>query len=47
MPAFDMSERLRQKRGPGAKLKKGEGEFPTTEGVPFYEVIEIPLEGLE
>ncbi len=46
---FDMQDRLRQRRGllPGEKLKKGEGLFKTTAGVPFYEVIEVSLEGLE
>ena len=46
---FDMQERLRWRRGllPGEKLKRGEGIFQTTAGVPFYEVIEVSLEGLE
>jgi hypothetical protein len=46
---FDMRERLRSRRGlaPGEKLGKGEGVFHTTTGVPFYEVIEVELEGLE
>ena len=46
---FDMQERLRRRRGllPGEKLRKGEGIFRTTAGVPFYEVIEVSLEGLE
>jgi hypothetical protein len=46
---FDMRDRLRRRRGllPGEKLKKGEGVFKTTAGVPFYEVIEVSLEGLE
>lgn len=46
---FDMQDRLRRRRGmlPGAKLKKGEGRFRNTDGVPFYEVIEVELEGLE
>lgn len=46
---FDMQDRLRHRRGlhPGEQLKKGEGLFRTTAGVPFYEVIEVPLEGLE
>jgi hypothetical protein len=46
MAAFDMQERLRYKRT-GGPLKKNEGLFKTTEGVPFYEVIEVALEGLE
>jgi hypothetical protein len=46
---FDMQDRLRHKRGlaPGAMLKKGEGLYRSTEGVPFYEVVEVELEGLE
>lgn len=46
---FDMQDRLRHKRGltGDAKLKKGEGTFRTTAGVPFFEVIEVELEGLE
>ena len=41
--------RLRRRRGllPGEKLRTGEGIFRTTAGVPFYEVIEVSLEGLE
>lgn len=48
-PMFDMQDRLQHKRGlaPGEKLKKGEGLFNSTEGVPFYEVVEVELEGLE
>lgn len=48
-PMFDAVERLRRRRGllPGQKLKKGEGVYKNTDGVPFYEVIEVPLEGLE
>jgi hypothetical protein len=46
---FDMRDQLRWRRGllPGEKLKKGEGVFRTTEGVPFYEVIEVSLEGMQ
>ncbi|MBN9122294.1 MAG: hypothetical protein J0I06_24670 [Planctomycetes bacterium] len=46
---FDMRDRLRRRRGllPGEKLKEGEGLFRTTANVPFYEVIEVSLEGLE
>lgn len=46
---FDMQDRLRRRQGlkPDERLKKGEGLFQTTEGVPFYEVIEVELEGLE
>jgi hypothetical protein len=46
---FDMQDRLRRRQGlkPGEKLKKGEGLFQTTEGVPFYEVIEVELESLQ
>jgi hypothetical protein len=46
---FDMRDRLRRRRGlhPGEKLEKREGLFRTATGVPFYEVIEVPLEGLE
>jgi hypothetical protein len=45
---FDMQDRLRRRRGlsPGEKLPRGEGVFKTTAGVPFYEVIEVELEGL-
>jgi hypothetical protein len=45
---FDMRDRIRRQRGllPDEKLKKGEGLFQTTAGVPFYEVIEVSLEGL-
>lgn len=46
---FDMESRLRRQQGlrPGDTLKKGEGMFRTTAGVPFYEVIEVSLEGLK
>ena len=46
---FDMQSRLRRRLGlrPGDELPKGAGTFRTTDGVPFYEVIEVPLEGLE
>lgn len=46
---FDMRARLRRRRGlrPTDKLKRGEGQFRNTDGVPFYEVIEVELEGLE
>lgn len=46
---FDMQSRLRHKRGlgPDDKLKKGEGLFKNTAGVPFYEVIEVELEGVQ
>jgi hypothetical protein len=46
---FDMQERIRYRRGLARdeKLKKGEGLFRTTTGVPFYEVIEVELEGME
>jgi hypothetical protein len=49
MPAFDMTDRLRRKREltGGPKLKRGEGEFKSTAGVPFYEIIEVELEGVE
>jgi hypothetical protein len=45
---FDMQDRLRRRRGLAErdKLKKGEGMFPSTAGVPFFEVIEVELEGL-
>ena len=47
--AFDMEDRLRRRRGllGNEKLKKGEGTFRNTDGVPFFEVIEVELEGLE
>lgn len=46
---FDMRGRVRRTRGlfRGQKLKKGEGVFHTTKDAVFYEVIEVPLEGLE
>jgi hypothetical protein len=49
MAAFDMQERIRHKRGmtDDQKLKKGEGLFNTSADVPFFEVIEVELEGLE
>lgn len=48
-PMFDMQDRVRRRRGlfRSQKLKKGEGVFQTTQDAVFYEVIEIPLEGLE
>ena len=48
MAMFDVQARIRHRRGlpRGARLKNGEGLFRTTEGVPFFEVIEIELEGL-
>ena len=47
--AFDMEGRVRRRRGMlgNEKLKKGEGTFRNTDGVPFFEVIEVELEGLE
>lgn len=49
MPMFDMEERVRRRRGlmAGDKLPKGEGTFNRIAEAPFYEVIEIALEGLE
>lgn len=46
---FDMRARVRHRRGlfRSQKLKKGEGVFRTAEHALFYEVVEIPLEGLE
>lgn len=46
---FDMRDRVRRRLGliGGQKLRKGEGVFHTAKSAPFYEVIEIPLEGLE
>jgi hypothetical protein len=48
-PAFDMHDWLCRRRGlmGRADLKRGEGRYPTTAGVPFFEVIEVELEGLE
>ncbi len=47
--AFDMQDRLAHRRGliGGQKLEPNEGRFRNTEGVPFFEVIEVELEGLE
>jgi hypothetical protein len=47
--AFDMHELLCLRRGLMGRdeLKPGEGCYPTTFGVPFFEVVEIELEGLE
>lgn len=47
--AFDMEDRLRHRLGltSNQRLKKGEGQFRSTAGVPFFEVIEVELEGLE
>lgn len=47
--AFDLEDRLRRRRGllGNEKLKKGEGRFRSSDGVPFFEVIEVELEGLE
>jgi len=48
MPAFDMQDRIRHRRGLSAKeLQRGEGQFSSAEGVPFFEIIEVALEGLE
>ena len=52
MPAFDMTERLAARNGRTDRRRLGAGtgrpgEFMTAEGVPFYEVIEVELEGLE
>ncbi len=49
MAAFDMQDRLRHQRGmtDDQKLKKGEGLFNSSEKVPFFEIIEVELEGLE
>ncbi len=46
---FNMQSRLRHKCGltPDDKLKKGEGLFKSTAGVPFFEVIEVELEGVQ
>ena len=46
---FDMRDRIRHRRGMlhSEKLKKGEGLFRTAADAPFWEVIEVPLEGLE
>ena len=41
-----MQDRRRGLTG-GQKLKKGEGRYRNTAGVPFFEVIEVELEGLE
>ncbi len=49
LPMFDMRDRLLRKRGltSQAKLKPHEGHFYSIAGVPFFEVIEVELEGLE
>ncbi|MCI0704223.1 MAG: hypothetical protein L0241_24460 [Planctomycetia bacterium] len=49
MAMFDMRDRLRRKRGltSNQKLKKGEGLYNSIARVPFYEVIEVELEGIE
>jgi hypothetical protein len=49
MPAFDMQYRLQRRRGLIGRneLGRGEGQFGTTAGVPFFEVIEVELEGLQ
>lgn len=49
MAAFDMQDRLRRQRGLAGDqtLKKGEGLFNRSAQVPFFEVVEVPLEGLE
>jgi hypothetical protein len=50
MPAFEMHERLAARNGgqpPRAKRGERPGEFMTADGVPFYEVVEVELEGLE
>ncbi|AWM41393.1 hypothetical protein GobsT_75700 [Gemmata obscuriglobus] len=46
---FDMRDRVRRQRGllGSQKLNKGEGVFRLVKDTPFYEVIEVPLEGLE
>jgi hypothetical protein len=49
LPVFDMRKRLARKRGFGddSTLKPREGYYASTAGVPFFEVIEVELEGLE
>ena len=49
LPAFDMHDWLchRRELTGGTKPKREEGLYPTTFGVPFFEVVEIELEGLE
>jgi len=49
MAAFDMRDRIRRQRGmtDDQKLKPREGLFNTSANVPFFEVIEVELEGLE
>ena len=49
MAAFDMQDRLRRQRGltGDQTLKKGEGLYNRSAQVPFFEVVEVPLEGLE
>lgn len=46
---FDMEDRVRRRRGMlgHEKLKKGEGGFCDTASTPFFEVVEVELEGLE
>lgn len=48
LPMFDTRERLLARRGltDSKRLRHGEGLYPTTAGVPFFEVVEVPLEGL-
>jgi hypothetical protein len=47
--AFDMQERLYKRRGlvGDQKLAKREGMYKSARDVPFFEVIEVELEGLE
>jgi hypothetical protein len=48
LPAFDMRDRIGHRRGISAsELKHGEGLFASSAGVPFFEIIEVELEGLE
>lgn len=46
---FDMRDRVRRRRGMfrSQKLNPGEGLSRRIKDTPFYEVIEVPLEGLE
>jgi hypothetical protein len=49
MALFDMQDRVRRARGlgPDDKLGKNEGLYNNVAQVPFFEVIEVELEGLE
>ena len=49
LPAFDMRYRLECRRGlmGRGELNPGEGLFASTAGVPFFEVVEVELEGLQ